>query len=430
MAPVYAWPLMMIGYSITVYVLTRTVEWRWSGVYTFVFFFGYFLTSLYWVSSSLFVDFDKWWWALPFSFIGLPILLALFPTLCIIVASLIPKIQGQLRSFIIIFALILADIARGYLFTGFPWNLPAHTWAHTDSIMTALPSIGFWGLNSLTVIMMCLPAILLSRLKISIYALALCGIVYFPMQPQTTSLEGARISLIQANIPQKEKWNPKHVWRNLERYISMSKLALKDNNSTIIIWPETAISQNMLYVPEINEILRNFLLSLPKDGILITGYLNYDGDKPLNSIAVFNSDGEIIAQYDKHHLVPFGEYMPFGLETITGFYNFSEGQGPELINIPNNNITFLPAICYESIFPRYFNTTTESSIILNLTNDSWFGDTAGPYQHFDHLLLRAAETQTPAIRLSGNGVSGFIDRKGRPYKLSYLNDQAIISNNQ
>ncbi len=324
----------------------------------------------------------------------------------------------------------MADIARGHLFTGFPWNLPAHTWVNIDIMMATLPFIGLWGLNSLTIILFCLPVFIQNKITRTCYIILLIGLSFLSFPKDGSMSLPQNISLIQANIPQHEKWDPKFIWRNFDRYIEMSNQTILNQEPQIIIWPETAISQNFLNYKQPYQEFRNFLKSLPENSILITGYLNFKVDKAYNSLVVFNRDGDMIAQYDKHHLVPFGEYMPFGLDTITGFSNFQEGGAPELIRLDKQNINFLPLICYESIFPRHSKAATQGSIIIQITNDSWFGNTAGPYQHFDHARLRAIENRRPFIRLSGNGLSGVINENGHIQSLSQLNKKAIIQNNQ
>ena len=102
---------------------------------------------------------------------------------------------------------------------------------------------------------------------------------------------------------------------------------------------------------------------------------------------IFNRNAEIVGRYDKHHLVPFGEYMPFGLDTITGFSNFTSGDKPQLLRADNLDLNIMPSICYEGIFPRYAKNSTDNSVLINITNDAWFGNTAGPYQHFDHIVF-------------------------------------------
>lgn len=409
----------------------KTTHWKTAAMLSFVFFFGYFLTSLYWISNSLFVEFDRWWWALPLSFAGLPLLLSLFPTFFIAIASYAPKFKSGAY----ILALIFADLARSHLFTGFPWNLPIHTWANTDLVMSViLPHSGFYIVNNLTIIALILPYFIVSNLRWR-KALIICLIIFYsslalykaPIPKHQGTETNYTIALIQGNIAQKDKWDPEKIWNNFDHYITMSKDAIKGDKPHIIIWPETTISENLINTPRGNSIFKNFLSDLPKNSVLITGILNQKDSNPYNSIHVYDTQGTILHSYSKHHLVPFGEYMPFGLDTITGFSGFSSGDLPNPIYIEHLDFSFLPLICYESIFSHYSSLSDNSHIILNLTNDAWFGKTAGPYQHFDHIKFRASENEKTVIRLSGNGISGYVDSHGHVKKISQLNQQEFIS---
>jgi apolipoprotein N-acyltransferase len=431
MAPVYAWPLMAIGYSILTYVIYQSHSWKQAFTYGFVFFFGYFLSSLYWISSSLFVEIETWWWALPLSFAGLPFLLSLIPAVCLTPTAMNKKFKLPL----IIIMLCVADFFRGHILTGFPWNMPAHGWVQTELMMSILPHIGFYGLNSLTIILFCLPALILTlkaKTKIFVgvtYASLLC-LLFFPFEIKTnTQSLGSldNIIMVQANIPQTEKWNADYIDRNLDRYITMSEDAIISRESHIIIWPETAISQNLLSYPDLQNQFYQFLNTLPKGSLLITGYLYQNADGFYNAMAILDTNGEIIDIYNKHHLVPFGEYMPFNLGTLTGVSGFQTGEKPRIINLPSFNFNILPQICYEIIFSRYARAVNNNALILNITNDAWFGETAGPYQHFDHAIFRARETGRPVLRLSGNGISGLISGEGLIYSATLLNEQKTVA---
>jgi len=425
MAPVYAWPVMMIGYAVLITQLTKTTTGRQAALYAFSFFFGYFLVGLYWISSSLFVDFERWWWALPLSFAGLPFLLALFPAVIIGVAAAATTVK-KFRAFVFVLALILADLARGHLFTGFPWNLPVHTWVNSDLMMATLPFMGLYGLNSVTLIAFGALALLRPWQQMT-FASILMLLSFIPLQQQNETSLPKNLVMVQANIPQHEKWQRHLVDRNFNRYLTMSLegIETKTNEPHLIIWPETAISDYMMNVPRFQTGLQDFLDRLPEESLLITGVLTFDNTNGnhYNSLIMLNRRGDRIARYDKHHLVPFGEYMPFGLDTITGFSNFASGQKPAPLRLPNG-LNILPLICYESLFPGYARYPAD--ILLNITNDAWFGDTAGPYQHFDHMRFRAAETRTPVIRLSGNGISGLIDGNGDLIALTHLNRQVRL----
>ena len=220
--------------------LLKTNNWKTTALYSFTFFLGYFLTGLYWISSSLFVDLAAWWWALPFSFVGLPIILALFPTIIISCLFLIKKY----RFAVLIIGLVIADIARGYIFTGFPWNYPVHTWAKNNLVLQLLPFLGLYGLNALTILCFALPALLKPKYRY-IYGALIIIVTMVPVQDlESKNTLPNSIILVQANIPQKEKWNPDLVWRNFDRYVDMTQSAISNDKAQIIIWPETAISEN------------------------------------------------------------------------------------------------------------------------------------------------------------------------------------------
>lgn len=437
MAPVYFWPLIITGYSVLLYTLvTLQREARQNALLAFVFFFGYFLTGLYWTSSSLFIDFDRWWWALPFSFAGLPFLLALFPTILVYGASYIPACT--ITRFIL--ALILADFLRSFIFTGFPWNMPAHAMVNVDAVMALLPNIGFHVFNALIIFICCIPAIILIRAKmhakplvysalLSLFLCLLLVVNFIKPQKEVSNTAPENVIMVQANIPQHEKWDRDLKRRNLNRYIAMSRASLKKNNEpVVVIWPETAISQSMLSNPTMRAEFYSFLNSLPEGSHLITGYLYATQEGHFNALAVLNRNGDIIDLYNKHHLVPFGEYMPFGLDTLTGVSNFRSGQNPRPISLPDSEDSFLPLICYEIIFSTYSLAATKGGVIINITNDAWFGNTAGPHQHFDHAVFRAKENNAIVLRLSGNGLSGIIAPSGHIHARTILNKKAVISN--
>lgn len=359
---------------------------------------------------------------MPFSFAGLPAAFSLIPAVCVAVAWYAPVFRGA--GFII--ALIMADYLRGHILTGFPWNMPVHMWAETPAVMALLSHIGFYALNALTIFF--ISALFVTRRPlVTLGIVLLCAaLLVYPGGGKDAKKPSVpdNIVMVQANISQKDKWNPDHIRRNMGRYMEMTDKAIKDDSPKIVIWPETAISQNFLSYPEPRQAFSIFLNSLPRGSMLVTGYLNSDKDGYYNSLAVFDRAGELVTKYDKHHLVPFGEYMPLGIGTITGFEGFLSGDVPPLVSV--GDVSFLPLICYEIIFPRYAKAADSRSFILNITNDAWFGHTAGPYQHFDHARFRAAENGVPVIRLSGNGISGVISPTGEIVMKTSLNKKAVI----
>jgi len=457
-APVYWWFMIAIGYAALTAHLLQQTRLRTVFFQTWIFFLAYFMASLYWISHALTIDIHLWWWALPLSFTGLPALLAIFPALFAGMVLIIRRLINPptlIAGILLIFALFAADYARSVILTGFPWNLPVHIWARTPMMMDFLPIFSLWGLNFITIMLFGMMGVFLSALVRKHYqsasfllfiGLSMIAVMAFFPQPSSPSntldslAKNYQIHMIQANISQDTKWDPRYIWQNFETYLAMSSDAVEnDGKPAIIIWPETATSSSLLSYPQVNEKLKKFLTSLPLGSLLITGFLNsnYGQTPPLhyNSMVIFNTEGDILAKYDKHHLVPFGEFIPFQsfipIGSVTGFEGFQAGSPPQYIDLVQSyGMNVLPLICYEIIFPRFLQenkTIPTNAIIINATNDAWFGKTAGAYQHFDHALFRARENNIPVLRLSGNGISAIIDSDGRIKRATYLNHSEKIS---
>jgi len=303
--------------------------------------------------------------------------------------------------------------------------------AHENITRDTLPHIGFYGFNTLIITLFCMPALFLRKnyrfITIFVLIFGLWTHNLYTKKPLHASV-GHDMHLIQLNIAQNKKWNRDLMWDHFMDYIHHSEQTTHNATTPqLVIWPETALSYDFINHKIPRQILLDFLKTLPDQSFLITGTLIIKNGQPTNSIVVLNKDGNIIAQYNKHHLVPFGEYMPFGLETFTKFHNFTTGPKPKSLNI-NENLSFLPLICYEIIFPHYsYAANDNDAFILNITNDAWFGHSAGPFQHFDHAVLRAIENQKTVIRLSGNGISGIITTNGHILTHSNLNLKDTLS---
>jgi apolipoprotein N-acyltransferase len=232
-----------------------------------------------------------------------------------------------------------------------------------------------------------------------------------------------RLRLVQPVVPQALKWDPEAREANLERTIALSRVAGFETR-THVIWGETATAFPMWGdAPRAAERRRQIAAAAPPDGVLIAGAIRVEQDvsgaiRAWNSAHAIDERAGMLANYDKFHLVPFGEYVPFREflpidKVVPGSLDFSPGPGPATIRIPGLPPVG-PSICYEIIFPgRVVDATTRPGMILNLTNDSWFGYSAGPFQHFAAARLRAVEEGLPVVRVAGGGISGVVDPFGR-----------------
>jgi apolipoprotein N-acyltransferase len=267
---------------------------------------------------------------------------------------------------------------------------------------------------------------------------ALWGMVRVPAEP-SASVAGVRLRLVQPNIAQKEKWqgeNKERIFKTFETLTASGGL----ERVTHVIWPESSLPFLMLQSP---EALQRIAAALPDGRVLITGSLRAESGpavngvqalRVLNSLAALDTEGKLVAVYDKRHLVPFGEYLPFqglleaiGLEQLTRLKGgFAAGTGPRTLDVPGLP-RLIPLICYEAIFPAYARPQgPRAGLLLNVTNDAWFGRSSGPYQHFHQARLRAVETGLPLVRVANTGITAIVDPYGRILRMLPLEEAGAI----
>lgn len=386
---------------------------------------GFFITSLYWISAALFVDFDSFGWVLPLSLIVGPTVLALYTYAFIPLLAYRFRNDPALHAFVFATAWAGVEWLRGHLFTGFPWNLPGYMWQHALPVMQFAALAGAYGLTLMTVLWMALPVIWPAKairrtLKALLLATLIIGSMRIVMNP-TQVLEPRTVRIVQANITQKMKWNNDAEWRNLEEHARLS-----DKNTPVdaVIWPETSLTSDPVLFPEIGEYVAK---NLPPGSVGILGALRVTGNVQTNpdfrnGIYVIDSTGAVLDSYDKFHLVPFGEYIP--LRTVLNMTpiangvsmigDFVAGPGPRTLAVGGRVPPFSPLICYEVIFPGHVTDPAHRpEWLVNVTNDAWYGHTAGPYQHLEIARLRAIEEGLPLARAANTGISAMVDPVGR-----------------
>jgi apolipoprotein N-acyltransferase len=401
---------------------------------------GFFVSGLYWIAAALLVDVARFWWLLPFAVMGLPAAFALYIGLALLATKLVAerlRLPGTARVFAFAILWTVAEWVRGHAFTGLPWNLIGYAWSGgfpgAIAMLQSVAWIGIYGLSFLTVLAASLPALLgvpsltpVSTRRRLAPAIATGLLILVPsvlggirLQAAPTADTGIWLRVVQPSIPESMKWDPAAAERNFRLLLDLSA-APAVRRISVVIWPEAAIpfllDRDPSHLREIGAIAR-------EKGVVITGALRANPPpNPVqhlwNSLEAVNGDGEIAASYDKAHLVPFGEYVPLRhilpLNKITpGTMDFTAGPGPrtiELSGLPR----FAPLICYEVIFPgAVVDEHDRPAWILNVTNDAWYGQSSGPYQHFAIARTRAVEEGLPLIRAANNGVSGVVDPLGR-----------------
>lgn len=400
---------------------------------------GYFIFGLYWISFALFVDIKTWGWALPFSAIVGPGLLGLY-------YAFVPLLAAPFKKSILAYALAFVTFfsamewLRGHAFTGFPWNLPGYAWHHVLPMLQPAATVGIYGLTFLTLLFAILPVIRHERNAFRVVAglLAICflsGAGRLLLHPQE-EYPRHTVRIVQPNIPQSQKWDADMEWRHFEHHVTLMKSpsAFKEPFN-FIVWPETAIASDIRQYPEIADYLR---LAMKKGSVLVTGALRFEkeaGDvRYYNSITLLEKDTGRIAHYDKHHLVPFGEYMPLQsalklmpiAASLANFGSFTGGGGPATLK-PAFLPSFSPLVCYEAIFPaKAADPQNRPDFLVNVTNDAWYGKTAGPHQHFAIARLRAIEEGLPLVRAANNGISGTVDPLGRIIASLGLDETGVV----
>lgn len=397
---------------------------------------GYFVAGLWWLGNALLVDGDEFAWALPLAILGLPAVLAIYYGLATMLAGLIWS-EGFGRLAALALSFTVAEWLRGTLLTGFPWNAIGYGVMPIPIMMQSAHAIGVLGVTACAVFVLASPALLGTRRGIGVgMAMSLlltCAHFTYgyyrlnmvPQNAQTGPDTSVTVRIVQPSIDQARKMDNREREAVFEEHLALSSQPPQSGQKRpdIIVWPETSVP---FLLTENRDALSRIADVLAEGQILIAGVVRAEdgvaGRPPryYNSIYAIDSQGQIIGAADKVHLTPFGEYLPYeslwnslGIGNIVNMPGgFTAGSARSLITLPGGR-TLYPLICYEAIFADEITADVEkASIILNLTNDAWFGDTPGPYQHFLQTRLRAIETGLPLIRAANSGISAIIDPHG------------------
>lgn len=421
LAPYGFWPVTLVALALIPWLLLGIVSPRRAAWIGWALGTGYFAHALIWIIEPFLVDIARHGWMAPFALIFLSGGLALFWGAAFWAAFKMGRSPAS-RILMLIVTLSLAELARAYVLTGFPWAGLAQIWVGTD-VALWLAWIGPQGLGVLTVAAAMLPAAahsesdsLLPKLAgfIPLVGLLLGGAAFAWAVPATHPTTGI-VRIIQPNAPQHQKWDPDMMPVFFQRQLDFSA---ETPQPDLIVWPETAVPVLLDYAgPAIAR-----MLGASGGTPMAVGIQRSEGARAYNSLIYLDGTGEITAVYDKHHLVPFGEYFPGGDFAarlgLRGFAaqqgdGYSAGPGPVLLDFDGLGRA-LPLICYEAVFPQDVSGTVErADFLLQVTNDAWFGQRAGPYQHLAQAQMRAIELGLPMVRAANTGVSAMIDPWGQ-----------------
>ncbi len=432
--PVGAFPVLWYCLPLLAMGVERARSWKHACLRGWLFGLGFFIVGLYWITFALTVDLARFWWLVPFALVGLPAVLGLFTAAAALLGWALfwrlrlPVWVGLAAGWVV------SEYLRGLLFTGFPWNSAGYAWTHVLPVQQAAAWIGIDGLSALTIFAACSALPLWWRrsranlmraaaFNLPLLALGVAGFIRLegaPAVPLDGTGERPIIRIVQPSIPQHEKWEGGRAAEHFRRHLELTGRPGRSGPPDAVIWPETAANFDLAHHGRGRELIAE---ALPPGAVLLTGALRIEGagdDRQVfNALIALDDRGEVLGFYDKHHLVPFGEYVPFAdLLALTPIaatsISFSSGPGPRTLTGLGTLPSVGPFICYEAIFTHHvIDRGARPQWMVNITNDAWFGDTTGPRQHLAMARMRAIEEGLPLFRAANTGISAAFDGFGR-----------------
>ncbi|WP_051202583.1 apolipoprotein N-acyltransferase [Sediminimonas qiaohouensis] len=416
----------LAGFAGGAVLLVAAQGWRRAALIGQVFGTAYFLLALSWLIEPFMVDIARHGWMAPFALVFMAGGMALFWAGAFAVARAAAG-AGAWAAALLAPAMTLAELLRARAFTGFPWASPGHMLVDAQAGQAA----AWGGVGLLTLGIMGLAALAAgpwagrARRAMAMRAAVLLGggVLCLVPVPEGAPVAGDRpvLRLVQPNAPQRLKWHPDHAPEFYQRQLRYTAAAPDAGapRPDLVVWPETAVPVRLNDAGGVLARIAQAAGGAP----VVLGLLRDEGPRVYNSAVVVGPGGTATEVYDKHHLVPFGEYVPFGdLLARWGIYGlaanagqgFSAGPGAQLLDLGEGLGRALPLICYEAVFPRDVRAAPERpDFLLQITNDAWFGQVSGPWQHLAQARMRAIEQGLPMVRVANTGVSAMIDARGR-----------------
>jgi apolipoprotein N-acyltransferase len=394
--------------------------------------FGYHVVGLYWITEAILFEAARFWWLVPLAVPALAAVLAVFIAIPVWIAWFARSTSDRPDSgrpgsgpakMAQVLALaggwVLADLARQFVATGFPWNPLGSVWAVPgwigDVMLQPAALLSVHGLTMATVVLACAPLLRWPGRTLCL-VMAAAWIVHGLNRTSAAPPPDQAIAvvLVQGNVPQGQKWDASLAAAVFERYLRLTAEGIRAAGSgpIVAVWPETASP----YQLATDRNAREAIAAAANREPVLAGAVRFDReDRPRNTLFAITGSGEIAALYDKWHLVPFGEYQPswaqVGIQLVPGG-GFASGPGPETIRVPGVPPVG-PLICYEAIFPgQVVNEADRPDWMVNVTNDAWFGTSTGPRQHLAAARLRAVEEGLPLLRAANTGITVAFDSRG------------------
>ncbi len=419
--PVHAVPVLWFAVPALLRAVGGQAGWRGAFAVGFAFGFGHHVAGLYWVTEAILIEAARYWWLVPLAVPALAAVMALFIAAAAVVAWRCPA--GWPRVAGLVGAWGLAELARQFVLTGFPWNPWGSVWAVPgwagDVMLQPAAWVGVHGLTLVTLALAAAPLLGRRAVAGSVAVLVVwAGLGLWRLGQPAGPAPGVTVLLVQGNVEQGQKWDRGLMAAIFDRYLALTREAVAASaGPAVVVWPETA--SPYLLDRDAGAWAMIAAASRRADGGVVPGLLGtvrFDAQRrPYNSLVALDGQGAPVAVYDKAHLVPFGEYQPNWLPLPVEFgpSGFQPGPGPVTLRVPGLP-PVSPLICYEAIFPgAVLDAADRPAWLVAVTNDAWFGNSSGPRQHLAAARLRAVEEGLPIMRAANTGISAGYDAFGR-----------------
>ncbi len=420
--PVYAIPVLLVSVPGLLTLIDSSRSWMGALRRGFVFGLAHHILGLYWITEAILIESARYWWLVPLAVPALSALLALFIAVPCAGARL--ALPGWHRVLLFGGLWTLADLARQFIGTGFPWNPWGSVWAIPglagDVLIQPAAWVGVPGMTLATVLLAATPALGWRWLTgAGVAMLCWIGFGIHRLEMPFGAAPGVSVVLVQGNVPQTDKFDRTTAELVFDRYLALTRQGVAEaqakapESRIVVVWPETAspylLGRDTLARQMIAEAAR------PAAAMLVGAIRLDDAGEPFNTLFAMTGDGAVAGTYDKWHLVPFGEFppswIPFSVQIVPGHLAF--GSGPKTIHLPGLP-PFGGLICYEAIYPaQLVDETDRPQWLVNITNDAWFGNSTGPRQHLQAARLRAVEEGLPLVRAANTGITAAFDAAGR-----------------
>lgn len=428
--PLHVIPVLAVAVPGLLILIGTKKTWVGAAATGFWFGFGHHVAGLYWVTEAILFEAARFWWLVPLAVPALAAVMAAFIAVACGTARLFRT--GWPRAVVLAGVWVLADLARQFVATGFPWNPLGSVWAIPgavgDAFLQPAAWVGVHGLTLATLLTAAIPLVLRRGAVIALAMLAAWGAAgAFRLSNPDPAMPGVTLVLVQGNVEQGRKWDRAFIHETFGRYLDMTQDGVKEagDGPVVVLWPETASP----FAIATDVAARAAIAETVGLGTALVGSVRWDDKgRPRNSLMAVRGPGPVTMLYDKWHLVPFGEYaptwMPLPIQVVPGD-GFAAGEGPATLHL-SGLPPVGPLICYEAIFPGQVAATDRPSWLANVTNDAWFGNSSGPRQHLAAARLRAVEEGLPLARAANTGISALFDAYGRELGRLGMRERGVL----